>query len=624
LIVMPIGAGGRVMLAPDVAVPDGREVSLLNFDSCCRVTLGVPFTRRLADEATLHRGVMMPAGRVFAGIFDRRTRDAIAIARPVVVEADKVATATPRPPAAGLSDVFVSLGRPRIRLSRDEDRVALTLNGKTPDMLFDGDDRIYAAWFGVKRGAASFAATSKTLRLPARTLKMVSGRVTTIREELKTLPSVRVSLLTPADAFGDEPLSVDVMPPSTAQPIRTAAIRAGEETLLEALPAEPLDLVLRVGPWRLRQSVDLTSGVDERVIFDPHPIIVSGEVFYGHERAANAEVAFEADEGFVKSRADGEGRYRLTLWRGDDAWTAHVSIPERSGPPFVDGFLQINESRTIDFRVPHTSYRVRVVDAVSGRGIAGASVGATNVFLRSSDEGEMTLLQKAVAEDDGLAHLPPLREGTIDVQARADGYVDSGKVHATVDDEESSSAFEVRLQPVGETVAVRLRMRDGGPAALAEVHAVSAPDGIQPPRWRGPSDDRGVVRIPRDVEGSMLLIRSPQAASAIRRFDADAAEDIVLEPAGAPIRVAAPSRTRIALWIDGVRITGPAVTFLTWSSEASDAEGTWWAKNLPAQPLRVLAWQRTPVQEIAAGLRDASATTIPYPWPATVTLNPLD
>jgi hypothetical protein len=624
LIVMPAGAGGRVTLAPDVPLAAGQEVSLINFDSCCRVTIAVPFTRRLADVAALHGGVMMPAGHVFTGVFDQRTRDAVAIARPVVIDAGKAVTAAPRPPAAGLSDVFASLGRPRIRRAREEDVVELTLGGKKPDMLFDGDDRIYAAWFGVRSGTASFTAVSKTLRLQARTLTLGSGRVTTIREELKTLPSVRVSLLSPKYAFGDEPLNVDVMPPSSIQSIRTAAVRAGEETVLESLPAGPLDVVLRVGPWRFHQSVDLTAGADQNVIFDPHPITVSGEVFYGRERAAHAEVAFEADDGFVKSTADGDGRYRLTLWHGDDAWTAHVSIPERPGPPFVDGFLQINESRTLDFRVPRTSYRVYVVDAVSGHGIAGAHVGATNIFRRNPEEGEMTLLQQAVSDDSGLADLAPLREGMIDIQAQADGYTDSGKVHGTVDGAESSSSFEVRLQPVGETVAVRLRMSDGRPAGLAELHAVSAPDGIQRPLWMGRSDERGVVQVPRSVDGSLLLIRSPQAASAIRRFDATAAEGIVLEPAGAPIRVSAPSRTRFALWIDGVRVTGPAVTFLTWSSEASDAEGTWWAKNLPARPLRVLAWRRTPVQEIAAGLRDANATTIPYPWPSTVTLNPFD
>lgn len=624
LIVVPVRAGGRVALAPDVNLNAGQELSLINFDSCCRKILAVPFTRRLANNVALHAGVMMPVGRVFTGVFDKRTRDAIAIARPVMVEAGKSITAAPWPPAAGTSDVFVSLGRPRFRQSTAEDIIELTLGGKKPDMLFDGDDRIYAAWFGVKSGNAELGASSESFRFPARKLQLTSARVTTVREELKLLPSVRVSVLTPADSFGDEELHVDVMPQSATQPIRMEAIRAGEETVIAALPAEPLDVVLRFGPWRLRQSVDLTSGADANVTFDPHPIIVTGDVFYGRDRAARAEVAFEADDGLVKSVADREGRYRAVLWRGDDAYTVHVTIPDRSGPPFVDGFLPINESRTLDLRVPRTSYTVRVVDAVSGRGIANARVGARNIFLRSAEEGDMTLQQRADADAEGIAHLAPLREGRLEIRAQAEGYVDSEPVAGIVDGIDSEASFEVRMQPVGETVAVQLRTSDGRAASFAELRAVSTPHGLQRPLWNGQSDEHGVARIPRSATGATLLIRSAQTASAIRTFDADATKDIILQPAGTPIRVSAPSRTRIALWIDGVRATGPAVSFLTWSGEASDATGVWQAKNLPAQPLRVLAWQKVPVQEIAAGLRDANATTIPYPWPATVTLSPLD
>jgi hypothetical protein len=623
LIVMPVHAGGRVTLAPDLELPPGRELSLINFDSCCRTILAVPFTRRLASNAALHGGVMMPEGRVFTGIFDRRTRDAIAIAQPVVVEAGKNVTAAPRPPTKGQSDVFVSLGRPRIRRSRDEDVVELTLDGKRPAMLFDGDDRIYAAWFGVEHGTASFAASSKTLHLPTRTITLRSGAVTTIREELKTLPSIRVSLLAPTDAFESQPLNIDAMPPSGTQTIRTAAIRPGEESRIDALPIGPMSIVLRAGPWRFRQDVELTAGVESSVLFDLHPIIVNGNVFYGREHAAHAQVAFEADDGLVQATADAEGRYRLTLWRGDDAWTAQITVPGRAGPPFIDGFLRINESRTLDFSVPRTHYRVRVVDAVSGRGIAGAAVGAKNVFPRQ-DQEEMTLMQRAVSDVDGVAELAPMRDGTIEIGARADGYLESEKVRRTVADAESDAEIEVPLRPVGDTVAVRLRFSDGRAAAFSELRAVSAPNGIQQALWIGQSDEHGMTHIPRSVNRAILLIRSPDAASAIRTFDVDADDNIVLQPAAPPIRVHADPRTRIALWIDGVRVSGPAVTFLTWSSEASDAEGWWWAKNLPAQPLRVLAWQRAPVQEIVAGLRDASAITIPYPWPPAVTLQPLD
>jgi hypothetical protein len=627
-VVMPLHPGGQVALAEDIPLPPGAELTLINFDSCCAPPkLGNPFARRaIASTPSLRSGLPVPTGKVFAGIFDRKTREAIAIARPVRVEAGKVATVAPRPPAVDTADVFVSLGRPDVRASRDVDVVELTLDGKKPEALFDGSDRIYAAWFGVKGGTAQLSVASKALRLSTRTLTLTSGRVVTVREELQKLPSVAVSLVTPSPAaFEGETLRVEVLHPSSAEPFRGTPIIPGEEVLLDSLPEALLDIVLSVGPWRFRERVDLTSGLSEKVRFDLQPIVISGEVFYGRERAVNAEVAFEADAGLVRVQTDDAGRYQTTFWHGGDAWTVHVSVPGRHGPPFVDGFVQINETRTLDIHVPRTEYEVRVLDSESGRGIAGADVSASNVFTHGN-EGEMTLVQRATTDDDGHAYLAPLRPGKLAIRVRAEGYRESERIDGgTVRDIDSRGKHEVRLQPVGETVQVLLRMPDGRPVGAAELWAVRATHGIQRPLWRGQSNGDGVASVPRNVDGATLLIRSPITASAVRPFRADFSDpQIVLQPPAPAIQATAEPRTRIALWIDGVRVTGPAVTFLAWSSEASDAEGNWSAKNLPAQPLRLLAWQRASEQEIVAGLRDANAITIDYPWPSIVTLRPYE
>lgn len=626
-VVMPLHPAGRVALAEDVVLPPNAELSLINFDSCCTPPkLGNPFARRaIASAPSLRTGLLVPTGRVFAGIFDRKTREAIAIARPLRVEKGKVATAAPRPPAVGTADVFVSLGRPDVRASREVDLVDLTLDGKKPEALFDGSDRIYAAWFGVKSGTAQLSVVSKVLRLPTRTLKLTSRRVTTVREELQKLPDVAVSLLTPPGAFEGEMLRADVLHPAHGEPFRSAPILPGDDMVLQALPAEPLDIVLSVGPWRFRERVDLSAGVNEKVHFDLQPILVTGEVFYGRERAAKAEVTFDADDGVIRVKTDEGGRYQTTLWHGGDAWTAQVTVPGRPGPPFVEGFVQINESRRLDFHVPRTQYMVNVIDSDTGRGIAGAHISASNIFTRGSD-GEVTVLQRATTDDDGRAYLAPLRPGKLAIRARAEGYRDSAPVDGgTVQDAESRGKYEVRLQPVGETVQIQLRSSDGKPVGAAELWAVQATHGIQRPLWRGQSNADGVTEVPRNVDGATLLIRSPLTASAVRPFRTDSFDrEIVLQPAAPAIQVHAEPRTRIALWIDGVRVTGPAVTFLTWSSEVSDAEGNWSAKNLPPQPLRLLAWQRTPELEIATGLRDANAMTIPYPWPSIVTLQPYE
>src|SRR5207237_4586602 len=186
--------------------------------------------------------------------------------------------------------------------------------------------------------------------------------------------------------------------------------------------------------------------------------------------------------------------------------------------------------------------------------------------------------------------------------------------------------IEVRLRAVGETSRLHLRTTTGHPIKDAEVWAVAATTGIRPPLWRGTSDSEGVIAVPRSVDGSTLLIRSRNAASAVRPFHATAGEEeIVMNAAAPPLRVSVGTPdTRIAIWIDGVRIAGPAVTFLTWSSEVSDSAGFWSAANLPPQPMRLLAWRRVPETEIVTGMRDVSAETIAYPWPAVVRVTPLD
>jgi hypothetical protein len=190
-VIMPVGPAGRIVLASDIALPPNSELRLINLDSCCTAPkLGHPFDRRApASALCLRSGVLMPVGRVFAGIFDHTTNEAIAITQPVRVKVGEVVTVAPRPPAGGTSDVYLSLIRPDVRRTQQDDLVQVTLAGSKPDMLFDGSDRIYAAWFGVKVPRARLAVASQVLGLPARTLTLLPGRVTTIREELQKLPS---------------------------------------------------------------------------------------------------------------------------------------------------------------------------------------------------------------------------------------------------------------------------------------------------------------------------------------------------------------------------------------------------------------------------------------------------
>ena len=142
--------------------------------------------------------------------------------------------------------------------------------------------------------------------------------------------------------------------------------------------------------------------------------------------------------------------------------------------------------------------------------------------------------------------------------------------------------------------------------------------------WRGTSDESGRVAIPRSVRQSLFLIRSHHTASAVRRLDElrDEPQVWVLPPATSPIRLQSTTQARLALWIDGVRVSGVALAFLSGSLEATDTTGTWSTARLPGRALRVLAWKGA--ASIESGAYDVVATRVDYPWPPVIQLTPLD
>lgn len=316
-----------------------------------------------------------------------------------------------------------------------------------------------------------------------------------------------------------------------------------------------------------------------------------------------------------------EGRYELVFWNPAADYRAELRIKDRDGPPFVEGFLDVRRSCTIDFHVPATRYTVSVVDADTNKPISGARVISGNNW--SARDGS-SAVQTAITDARGNASLAPMREGELVIRARAEGYFDSEPSRKAVEAIDAEGHTEIALRPVGSTDEVRLRTADGRGVAAAELWAVGSGDGHQPPLWRGTSDESGRVAIPRSVRPLLFLIRSHDTASAVRRLGTqlDEQEVWVLPPAARPIRLQASTQARLALWIDGVRVSGVALAFLTGSLEATDATGAWFTAKLPERPLRVLAWRSA--ASIESGAYDVVATRIDYPWPPVIELTPLD
>lgn len=617
--VVPLVPAGRVTLAPTVRLDPNTGVRILRVD---RGTGGWPhraFDRRVAPEH-VRTGVLMPAGKAVVGVFDRRTDDAVALSPPITVEQGKTAVGVPEPPAEG-SDVLLVLDRPRLRSSWEQDEVTVTLDQRAPDVFLSAADRVFAVWYRIKQDTARLELQSRTLSFDAREVKLLPGRVVTIRGKLGVRPRVSVSIHGPRDSLEHEPLTLEARRSGEKRPLRSLSVRPGETHILESLPSESLDIALQIGPWDIRERVDLSRGVDEFVTFTLQPIVLSGTVYYGRDPAPHAEIAFELHRGFARATADETGAYRLTLWQPRGDYFAQIRIPGQKHQPFLDGFLLVERDTTIDFHVPRTDYVVRVTNAKTGIPVKDAEVIAFNRWSDPST-GEKRVSQATISDDRGEARLQPLRPGELSLLIKAAGFVSGKPQDRVVASVEASERIDVHLQPAGETVPVRLLLADGRPATGAEAWAVRSTEAPDPMLWQGRATNAGMLEVPRDVTDALFLVRHPDAGSAIRTIarDSQETERWTLPSAASPLSIATEHRptggrgARIAVWIDALRVRGPALSFLTWSYEATDPGGVWTARNLPPQTLRILAWTRTPEVEITSGLHDFRSASLAYPW----------
>jgi Carboxypeptidase regulatory-like domain len=620
-LAMGVEPAGTIALAPTVPIGNEQSFRFVLLRGVHKGKLRPAFDRRLSGDRA-RKGAAVATGSVLAGIFDRKTDDAIALARPVEVRAGKTSFATPAPPAKG-SDVLVVLGRPAPAVAADpEVNVVLQVDGnaRRPDAFSASASNLFAVWYGVEGRSATLVAESSAVQLPPTVLRLTPGKVTTLRARLNGRPRVRASISGPEDRLRGSRLALELRTDPANELLQKLDARVNGEFQFDAVAPGAYKVVLLVDDWEFRKRVTLTDDGDEDVAFALSPLVVSGVVYHGRDPAPLAEVAFDIGRTWMRVKADDGGRYEAIFWKPDE-YIAQIDVPERNGPPFLDGGFDIQESRTIDFHVPNTRFAVNVRDAVTGKPIAGARVIAGSIYERSGGPGRSS--QTAITDADGRAMLPPLRPGEMSIRAQADGYLDSDTQRDVVTRNDARGDFTISLRPVGETISATIRNPDGTPASAAQVWAVGATGGHQPPLWSGAADANGVIAIPRAVRNATFLIRPRDAAVAVRRLEREDEVTWSLVPA-ARLTVHAARRSRIAVWIDDVRLTGRPLGLLTGAFEATDNEGVWSSASLPVRSLRVLAWRTASVAAVESGSYDLAATPLAYPWPRVVELQPVD
>lgn len=571
----PLAPAGRVGIPPDKSLPEAERLHVLSLQRGDWWNRGSSLVIRRVTADRAKAPIQMPLGRVVMGRFDRGTNDAIAIARPVELRADRTASVWPEPPAA--SDLLVALTKPA-EMHGGPSR--LVLNDRAPDVMVDARDQLLAIWYDLDLSRGTLSLQSDVAFWESREVRFTRGKVTTLRGELRPLPKARVSINAPLDA---PKLSIEVKRAAEAKAVRRVDVNPGVHEI-ESLPAEPLRVTLNVGEWKLTQDVDLRSGQDAALDFDVQLIAVKGTVYYGDE-PARAEIEFRNDEEWRVVKTNDRGEYETLFW-WPGVHTARVKVAGRGGAPFLDAFREVFESGSVDFHVPRTDYTVHVRDAVTHDGIAGARVSAGSIAA----EGGLRSAQHVITDDHGTAVLPPVRKGELIVDIRAERYAVREPLRLTVDDEHH--VLDVDLQPLQTAATLRFVLPNGAAAARAEAWAFN--DAIQP-LWRGAADEEGQLEVPDIAANALLLVRHANAASTIRRVSIDEKTWSLEAPAEAVTFTSERKNALVSLWLDGVKLSGPPLVFAAWSTMMmTNGGGVWIGRNLPAKPLRIAAGEFPP------------------------------
>lgn len=588
--IVPVMPSGRIAIPAGRTIPATDSLRFLSIEARHSWSTRI-FERRLHESTT---AVQMPEGRVVVGRFDRKSNDAIALSQPVEIKAGTTTHAWPSAPVE--SDLLIVFSKPpELQRSKPIAAQLLLTDGATrnpPDVLLNGFDRIIAIWYSITARTATLSFQSADAFWQPQEVRFTRGKVTTIRSRLTLLPKVSVSINAPME----KTLGLEVSRVAEREPLRKLSVQAGIHEIGE-LPAEPLRVTLTIERWKFVEYVDLTKGDDASAVFDLKPIEVHGRVFHG-EDAAPAEIAFRNGEEWVRVETSDRGEYETTFW-SPDVYTARIAIKGTNQPPFLDAFRKILHSGTVDFHVPRTDYSVRVRDAMTKRPIANARVMAGLLWTDESSNARQEA-QPVFTDESGRAILPPLRKGELLVDVRAEHYAAREALRMTVDDQHHE--IDVDLRPLTITATLRLLLPDGASAVHADAWAFN--DAMRP-LWRGTANDDGDIDVPDIAVNALLLVRHPNAASTIRRVTAS--ESWTLNSPAEPLTLVA-EKTRIAIvavWLDGVKLSGPPLAFATWSTLATNPSGIWVGHNLPPKSLDI-------------AISDAGPHRVAYPWPPRV------
>ena len=634
VVVLPVVQAGRVVL-PNSFGESHQVAWLLSLEP--RSDAGVlrsELSRRrpVADQGD---GILMPAGRAVAAIWDPRRRSYVALSRPFEVRAGETVEAPLERPGRN-PHVVAEVERSTVAPTGEDDRLDLTpaSGGEPlPGVSLSTSDRLYGFWYRLEPSSMRLdAASAEDFMWPSVVFEASPGRVEHLASVLDPRPTLDVEMVLPA-ALAHEEITLELRTLPEGQAFTRATLELGATShRFTRLASGLFEVELRTRLGNFTQQVDLSSAESGFVLLEPDWIVITGTVFHGGDPHPAKLTFLAVNKTSVGARTGPDGAYEivsLVPLRG-----VSISLDGIEAEPYVDFFLEaLARSEGVDFHLPDRQFTAEVVDAATGEGIAEAQVVVRNEFLPKAGEErgsfhDKAIFQTSVTDRDGLARLPPLRPGNVELRASAPGYFQMrDPLIDEILEEDRDRTFRILLEPTGDLVEVRLKLPNGQPAAGADV-LLTEPEPSASALFSARTDEHGAVGISR--ASGVLLIRHPDAAFLVRDWRPDETLDKIewalprASPRPLNVRVENPwtheasPRAWLAIWVDGRRLSGRTLAWLTGARPAADNNGYWKATNLPERTTAILAW---PVKKRGAGdtgLLDSLATELAYPWPDLV------
>ncbi len=656
------GARGRAWLETDTLI-SARSVDLTRKVADPRVVLpwsyagaatanlrsdGQERIEWLAAEGAFRRysrpgePVRLPEGAAIA--IARRRGEIFAVSRPMAIrrgvtqeahweqpagraaettpQATGVPEASPTSAADRAGQVVALLTWPPNERDSAEHPATLTLVSETarlpPDVAFKTDELLLGIWDRATPGAQTLDVQSSVVHLPENQLQIRRGKLNVLEAELRSLPSLVVSAGGQADGEWPE-LTAVIRDAATGAALRETPLRLGEQVVLEHLPPRLLQVILSVGDaWRFARPADLRLTEQATVDFALSPFHIAGELIEA-DRPVKGTVSFRSDERSFAIDTDERGRFEFDAWSaGRYIYEARAAGHDGSVPAYSSTIVLSASTPEITIRLPSERLRVRVTDADTDAPLEDAAVTLRNTW-NDPTEGQRRFASRFAADAKGEVTLPPIHAGDADLLVQAPGYVPDEQKLAIAAGTDRLLRVALRRE---DTSAVRIALPSGAPAIGAE--AIAFAQGAMT-AWRGVTDDAGHLQVPNRFRGAFLVIRHREAASAAVLFD-----DVVLARGGVRLRAPAAelhvraegegtANPAVVIWLDGVRLDGPATAFAVWAPlPFVDHSGVWRARNLPVSDLRVLVTSPVNLQRLRTGSLDALFTVIGFPWTGVV------